>query len=236
MLGFDAIARPVFGKDCDRPMSKAFNVKLLKQTFQGCDMTALTLNLDSITHLTHEQFRELCRENRDIRLELTAKGELIVMPPTGWESGNRNIKLATRLQIWTEANNGFAFDSSTGFILPNGATRSPDAAWVAAERIAALNPNPDGFLPLAPDFVIELRSSSDRLKPLQDKMIEYRDNGARLGFLLNPQEQSVEIYRPGKEVEVLHWQSPSNEDSPTELSGEDVLPGFVLSLKEIFGA
>jgi Uma2 family endonuclease len=196
-------------------------------------MTALTLNLDSI-NLTHEQFRELCRENRDVRLELTAKGELIVMPPTGWESGNRNIKLAARLESWTEVNNGFAFDSSTGFILPNGATRSPGAAWVATERITTLDPNPDGFLPLAPDFVIELRSASDRLKPLQDKMIEYRDNGVRLGFLLNPQDRSVEIYRLGKEVEVLRWQSLSEGDSPTELSGEDVLPGFVLSLKGIF--
>jgi Uma2 family endonuclease len=198
-------------------------------------MTALTLNLNSITLLTHEQFRALCRENRDIRLELTAKGELIVMPPTGWESGRRNIKLTTRLQIWTEENGtGVAFDSSTGFILPNGSVRSPDAAWVATERIAALNPNPDGFLPLAPDFVIELRSASDReaspkenrLKPLQDKMQEYIDNGVRLGFLLNPKDQCVEIYRAGKKIEVIQ--------SPMELSGEDVLPGFVLNLKSIF--
>lgn len=119
---------------------KASNAKLLKQTFQGIAMTALTLNLDSITHLTHEQFRELCRENRDIRLELTAKGELIVMPPTGWESGNRNIKLAARLQIWTEANNGFAFDSSTGFILPNGATRSASATKVVRPTQHGLQP------------------------------------------------------------------------------------------------
>jgi Uma2 family endonuclease len=226
--GFDAMSPYGLARDCDRSMPESFSVKLLEQTFPGCDMTALTLNIESITHLTHEQFRELCRENRDIRLELTAKGELIVMPPTGWESGNRNIKLATRLEIWTEANNGMAFDSSTGFILPNGATRSPDAAWVATERITAINPNPDGFLPLAPDFVIELRSASDSLKPLQDKMMEYRDNGVRLGFLLNPQDRSVEIYRLGKEVEVLR--------SPTELSGEDVLPGFVLSLKGILGS
>lgn len=223
-----AITLHGFGKDCDHSMPEAFSAKLAEQTFPGCDMTALTLNLESITHLTHEQFHELCRENRDIRLELTAKRELIVMPPTGWESGNRNIKVATRLQIWTEASNGMAFDSSTGFILPNGATRSPDAAWVSTERITALNPNPDGFLPLAPDFVIELCSASDRLKPLQDKMIEYCDNGVRLGFLLNPQDRSVEIYRIAKEVEVLR--------SPTELSGEDVLPGFVLSLKGIFGS
>ena len=192
-------------------------------------MTALTLNLDSIAHLTHDQFRELCRENRDIRLELTAKGELIVMPPTGWESGNRNIKLAARLQNWTETDGtGIAFDSSTGFILPSGAIRSPDAAWVASERLTALNPDPEGFLPLAPDFVIELRSASDRLKPLQDKMQEYIDNGVRLGWLLNPKDRAVEIYRMGKGIEVLR--------SSTEISGEDVLPGFVLSLEGIFGS
>jgi Uma2 family endonuclease len=190
-------------------------------------MTALTLNLDSITHLTHEQFRALCRENRDVRLELTAKGELIVMPPTGWESGRRNIKLAARLENWTEENGtGVAFDSSTGFILPNGSIRSPDVAWVTKERIMALNPNPDGFLPLAPDFVIELRSARDRLKPIQIKMQEYLENGVRLGFLLNPQDRIVEIYRLGKPVEVLQ--------SPTEVFGEDVLPGFVLNLKGIF--
>jgi Uma2 family endonuclease len=192
-------------------------------------MTGLTLNLDSIAHLTHDQFRELCRENRDIRLELTAKGELIVMPPTGWESGNRNIKLAARLQNWTETDGtGIAFDSSTGFILPSGAIRSPDAAWVASERLTALNPDPEGFLPLAPDFVIELRSASDRLKPLQDKMQEYIDNGVRLGWLLNPKDRTVEIYRMAQGIEVLQ--------SPTEVSGEDVLPGFVLSLEEIFGS
>jgi Uma2 family endonuclease len=191
-------------------------------------MTALTLNLESITHLTHEQFRKLCRDNRDIRLELTAKGELIVMPPTGWESGNRNANLTTNLNIWNrKAKAGMVFDSSTGFILPNGATRSPDAAWVTLERINALNPNPDGFLPLAPDFVIELRSSSDSLKTLQDKMIEYRDNGVRLGWFLNAKERAVEIYRPGKEVELLN--------SPTSLFGEEVLPGFVLDLKDIWG-
>jgi Uma2 family endonuclease len=192
-------------------------------------MTALTLNLDSIAHLTHEQFRELCRENRDIRLELTAKGELIVMPPTGWESGRRNSNLNLDLGLWNrQTGMGIVFDSSTGFILPSGAIRSPDAAWVASERLTALNPDPEGFLPLAPDFVIELRSASDRLKPLQDKMQEYIDNGVRLGWLLNPKDRTVEIYRIGKGIEVLQ--------SPTEVSGEDVLPGFVLSLEGIFGA
>jgi Uma2 family endonuclease len=190
-------------------------------------MTALTLNLDSIAHLTHEQFYELCRDNRDLRLELTAKGELIAMPPTGWESGRRNANLTTDLGIWNrQADLGVVFDSSTGFILPNGAVRSPDAAWVARERITALNPNPEGFLPLAPDFAIELRSVSDRLKTVQNKMQEYIDNGVRLGFLLNPQDRIVEIYRLGQPIEVLQ--------SPIEVLGEDVLPGFVLNLKGIF--
>jgi Uma2 family endonuclease len=190
-------------------------------------MTALILNLDSITQLTHAQFRELCRENRDVRLELTATGELIVMPPTGWESGRRNANVNADLVIWNrQAELGSVFDSSTGFILPNGAIRSPDAAWVASERLLVLNPNPEGFLPLAPDFVIELRSASDRLKPLQNKMQEYIDNGVRLGFLLNPQDRVVEIYRLGQQIEVLQ--------SPTSLSGEDVLPGFVLNLTEVF--
>jgi Uma2 family endonuclease len=192
-------------------------------------MTALTLNLDSIAHLTHDQFRELCRENRDIRLELTAKRELIVMPPTGWESGRRNSNVNADLVIWNRQTKlGSVFDSSTGFILPNGAVLSPDAAWVSTERLVALNPNPEGFLPLAPDFVIELRSASDRHKPLQDKMQEYIDNGVRLGWLLNPKDQAVEIYRMGKGIEVLQ--------SPTEVSGEEVLPGFVLSLEGIFGS
>ncbi len=189
-------------------------------------MTAITLNLDSITKLTYEQFRELCRDNRDIRLELTAQGELIVMPPAGWQSGNRNANLTTDLNHWNrQAKLGMVFDSSTGFILPNRSVRSPDAAWVATERITALNPNPDSFLPLAPDFVVELRSPSDRLKPLQDKMQEYIDNGVQLGWLLNPQDQQVEIYRPGKETELLR--------SPSSISGEDVLPGFILNLEEI---
>jgi len=190
-------------------------------------MTALTLNLDPVFHLTHEQFYQLCRANRDVRLERTAEGQLIVMPPTGWGSGNRNIKLAAQLENWVNRDGrGFAFDSSTGFILPNGAIRSPDAAWVRRERIEALNPDPEKFLLLAPDFVVELRSSSDNLKYLQQKMQEYIDNGVRLGWLLNPQDRQVEIYRPEQKMEVLQ--------SPASLSGEEVLPGFVLDLGEIF--
>ncbi len=190
-------------------------------------MTALTLNLEPIAELTHERFQKLCQANPDLQLELTATGELIVMPPTGWESGQRNANLTTDLNLWNrQAKLGIAFDSSTGFKLPNGAIRSPDAAWVKQDRLDAINPDPSDFLPLAPDFVIELRSASDRLKPLQAKMQEYIENGVRLGWLLNPQDQTVAIYRSDQTVEVLQ--------SPTRLSGEDVLVGFELDLKGIF--
>ncbi len=154
-------------------------------------MEALTLNLHPL-ELTDEQFFQLCQNNRDLRLERTAMGELIIMPPTGWESGNRNIKLSAQLEIWTDADGtGLAFDSSTGLKLPNGANRSPDACWVKKERIEALKPDPDKFLPLAPDFVVELRSASDKLDTLRQKMQEYISCGVRLGWLIDPKNQRV---------------------------------------------
>jgi len=189
-------------------------------------MTALILNLRPAIELTDEQFFQLCQNNRDLRLERTAEGELIIMPPTGWKSGNQNSKLTARLELWADADGtGMTFDSSTGFKLPNGANRSPDAAWVKRERLAALNPDPTRFLPMAPDFAAELRSATDNLNTLQQKMQEYIENGVRLGWLIDPQNQRVEIYRQGREVEVL--------SAPTSLSGEDVLPGFVLDLNQI---
>jgi Uma2 family endonuclease len=189
-------------------------------------MTAVTLDLDAITALTHQQFWELSLSNRDVRLELTAQGKLIVMPPTGWDSGKRNASLNLDLGLWNRNTQlGVVFDSSTGFILPNGAIRSPDVAWVQQSRLDALNPEPEGFLPLAPDFVIELRSATDSMKDLRDKMKEYRDNSVRLGWLLNVKQKEVEIYRQGQDVEVLK--------APVNLSGEDVLPGFVLELHSI---
>lgn len=183
------------------------------------------LNLNSIAHRTSEQFYQLCQANPDLRLECNANGELVVMLPTGWVTGNRNGRLTQRLFNWADANGtGLAFDSSTGFSLPNGAERSPDAAWVRRERLDALI-DPDKFLPLAPDFVVELRSQSDSLEKLRDRMKEYRDNHVSLGWLLDPQNQRVEIYRQGQDVELLQ--------SPTTLSGEGVLPGFVLDLQGI---
>ncbi len=190
-------------------------------------MTAITLNLDPIIHLTDEQFYQLCQTNPEVKFERTAKGELIVMPPTGGETGKKSGSIFGELWLWNRQQKlGVAFDSSTGFKLPNGADRSPDAAWVRLERWEALTPEQrQKFPPLAPDFVVELRSASDDLKPLQEKMQEYRDNGVRLGWLIDPQNQRVEIYRSGREVEVLQ--------SPASLSGEDVLPGFVLDLSGI---
>lgn len=189
-------------------------------------MTAITLDLHSVVDLTDDQFYQLCQANPDIKLERNAKGELIVMPPTGWGTGKRNTRLTQRLANWAEEDaTGIAFDSSTGFKLPNGAARSPDAAWVKQERLDALNPDPNNFLPLAPDFVVELMSANDGIETTQNKMQEYRENGVCLGWLIDPKTQRVEIYR-SQAVEVLR--------SPTTLSGEDILPGFVFDLKDIF--
>ncbi|MHC5776801.1 Uma2 family endonuclease [Nostoc sp.] len=180
-------------------------------------------------YVTQEQFAALAAANRDLRLERTAKGELIVNPPTGWETGRRNSSISGELYLWwrNAGEPGEAFDSSTGFILPNGATRSPDASWVSGERWEALTSEQKGtFANICPDFVVELRSSSDTLKSVKDKMREYIDNGARLGWLINPQQRRVEIYRLAKDVEVL--------ENPAELSGEVVLPGFVLNLRRVW--
>ncbi|MEH1906921.1 Uma2 family endonuclease [Nostoc sp.] len=180
-------------------------------------------------YVTQEQFAALAAANRDLRLERTAKGELIVNPPTGWETGRRNSSISGELYLWwrNAGEPGEAFDSSTGFILPNGATRSPDASWVSEERWEALTSEQKGtFANICPDFVVELRSSSDTLKSVKDKMREYIDNGARLGWLINPQQRRVEIYRLAKDVEVL--------ENSAELSGEVVLPGFVLNLRRVW--
>ena len=189
-------------------------------------MTALILNLSPTIELTDEQFFQLCQNNQDLRIERTAQGKLIIMPLAGWGSGSRNAKLTQRLCNWTDSNGtGIAFDSSTGYTLPNGANRSPDASWISRERLEALNPDPTKFMPMAPDFAVELRSATDGLRATQRKMQEYLDCGVRLGWLIDPQNQQVEIYRLGQNVEVLK--------SPLSLSGEDILPGFVLELTGI---
>lgn len=179
--------------------------------------------------LSHADFEQIGRANPEWKFEQTALGELVVVPPTGGTSGKKNRSLTGQLDAWVEANweLGEGFDSSTMFQLPNKAKRSPDAAWVQRGRWDALTPQQqDGYPPLCPDFVAELRSQGDSLEELQAKMREYMDNGARLGWLINPQARQVEIYRQGQRVEVLQ--------APLTLSGEDVLPGFVLSLQRIF--
>ncbi len=192
----------------------------------------LPLNLPQTIYLyvTPEQFTALAVANRDLRLERNPQGELVVNPPTGWETGERNRSIIGQLDRWYEENqaSGKAFDSSTGFTLPNGAIRSPDASWVSGERWESLTAEDKITFPkICPDFVVELRSRSDQLATLQAKMREYRENGAKLGWLIDPQARKVEVYRPQREVEVL--------DNPTALSGEAVLSGFVLKLNRVWG-
>ena len=191
-------------------------------------MQALTVDFNSIIDLTDEQFFKLCQANQNLRFERNSTGEIVIMPPVGGESSNRNAGLTAQLWVWNQKNNlGIVFDSSGGFKLSNNADRSPDASWVKLSRWNELTPEQKTkFLPLAPDFVIELLSPSDSLKTTQKKMSEYKNNGVRLGWLINRKNRQVEIYRIGKQVEIL--------DNPDSLSGEDVLPGFVLDLQMIW--
>jgi Uma2 family endonuclease len=191
-------------------------------------MNALTVNLAGLLPLTDAQFAHLCRNNPDLRFERTADGALVIMPPAGGKSSNRNFRLTGQFFAWLEATGtGVGFDSSGGFILPNRAIRSPDLAWIRQEHWDALSDTErEGFLPLCPDFVVELRSPSDARADLRAKMREYIDNGARLGWLIDPFGREVEIYHPEEQRTLV---------SPVSLSGEDVLPGFVLDLDGILG-
>jgi len=191
-------------------------------------MTALILNNPETASITDEQFYQLCAANRNLRLERTAQGNLMIMPPTGGETSKRNSDINLELSLWNrETKLGIVFDSSGGFTLPNGADYSPDASWIPLAKWDALTAEQKTkFLPLSPDFAIELRSPSDSLKLLQGKMQEYMDNGTRLGWLINPKNHQVEIYRQGQEKQVL--------DHPLTLSGEDILPGFTLNLQLIW--
>ena len=182
--------------------------------------------------VTPEQFEQLAYSEQLARMELTKDGELIVMSPTGGEAGRKNRRLTQQIGIWTDQDGtGEAFDSSTVFVLPNGARKSPDVSWIRLERWNALTlEQKQGFPPIAPDFVIELVSPSDlknqRYEDLQAKMQEYLDNGVKLSWLIGPEAKTVEIYRVGQQVEILN--------NPQTLSGEDVLPGLILDLSEIF--
>jgi Uma2 family endonuclease len=186
-----------------------------------------TLRFDPCEPLTDARFARLCAANPDLRLERSAEGNLIIMSPAGSNAGRRNSRIISQLDRWAQTSrSGLTFDSSAGFTLPNGAIRSPDASWITWERWNALSPaEREGFAPLCPDFVAELRSPTDPLATLHAKMDEYLDQGARLGWLIDPIRNLVEIHRPGQPVEI--------RSQPTTLSGEDVLPGFTLDLTDI---
>ena len=185
----------------------------------------LPLRFEPAIEMTSEQFARFCALNRDLRIERTSEGHVMIMMPTGGGTGKLNAYLNAHLFIWTSQDGtGDAFDSSTGFDLPNGATRAPDASWVRKERLAALtSEEKKGFLPLCPDFVVELRSATDRLPYAQGKMAEYLATGARLGWLLDPLEKQLHVYAAETDVRVL--------DEPADVSGEPVLPGFTLDLR-----
>jgi Uma2 family endonuclease len=191
-------------------------------------MSAIAINLNSITKLTDEQFERLCGDNPDVRLERNARGELIAMPPTGGETGKRNANLTFQFYLWNQQNKlGEVFDSSTGYLLSNSAIRSPDVSWIKQERWDALTlQQKEKYIPIPPDFVLELISPSDTLTEIRGKMQEYMENQVRLGWLINPKTQQVEIYRVRQEIEIIQ--------SPLTLSGEDVLPSFVLNLQTVW--
>src|SRR4028118_961264 len=192
------------------------------------EITPLVLQMSPVIEMTDDQFFEFCQLNRDLRIERSTKGELIIMSPTGSETGNRNFDFIVQLGIWARQDGtGIGFDSSAGFTLPNGAMKSSDAAWIKLEKWHTLTPEQQQkFAPICPDFIIELRSPSDNLQPLKDKLQEYIDNGVSLGWLIDRKNRKVYIYRPNSEVECL--------DNPATLSGESILPEFVLQLSTIW--
>jgi Uma2 family endonuclease len=187
----------------------------------------VTVNLQPLLELTDDQFEQICNNNRDLKFERTAKRSLVVMSLTGGDTGERNAELNGQLWLWNrQARLGHLYDSSTGFRLPNGAIRSPDAAWVSQARWEALTPEQrQKWVPLCPDFVVELKSNSDDIEDLRLKMQEYLNNGLRLGWLIDPETQTVEVYRANQPVESL--------SNPTEIAAQDIMPGFVLSLAGI---
>ena len=186
------------------------------------------LNLPKAQRLSNDEFFDCCQLNRDLRMERTAEGRLSIMPPTGFTASDRNAEITLQLRSWAKQDGtGRTADSSGGYRLPNDAVRSPDASWIREDRLATVPPEEiEGFLPLCPDFVLELRSRTDGLATLQAKMVEYLENGAQLGWLIDPSDRTVYIYRPGKAVERLR--------APASLSGDDVLPGFELLLGEVW--
>jgi Uma2 family endonuclease len=192
------------------------------------EVSPVVVHLKPIIDLTDDQFFEFCQLNRDLHIERTADRNLLIMPPTGSETDNRNVKIIQQLANWSDRDgSGIEFGSSAGFTLPNGAVRSPDAAWIRRDRWEQLTPEQRiRFAPICPDFVIELRSPSDALDPLQQKMLEYLANGTQLGWLIDRQQQRVYIYRPDSPIVCLA--------APTTLSGSPVLKEFVLDLEKVW--
>lgn len=192
------------------------------------DNYEIVLQIKPVLDMSTNEFFEFCHLNQNYRIERSAQGEIIIMPPVGGESGNRNFNLIVQLGNWTyEDGTGIGFDSSTGFKLPNGAERSPDASWMKLDKWNAIPfEQQQRFAPVCPDFVVEIRSPSDRLKTLQEKMQEYIDNGASLGWLIDRQNRKVYIYQPNLKVQCL--------DNPPLVSGSPILPGFVLAMDRIW--
>jgi Uma2 family endonuclease len=188
-------------------------------------MATITLNLDAISNLSRSQFRQIASDNPDMKLERNKAGNLMIMAPTGGETGSFNFDLIGQLYLWNRHSQaGKAFDSSTGFELPEGGDRSPDVAWITLAKWEALTPEERrGFLPMCPDFAIELMSRSDSWVQTQAKMVEYMESGCRLGWLLDPKSKRAGIYRLGQPPEIL--------TAPESLSGEDVLQGFLLDAR-----
>ncbi len=188
----------------------------------------LSLKLRPVVRLSEDEFFAFCQLNRDLRIERNAEGGITIMPPTGGETSDRNSEINMQLRLWAKRDGtGVTFDSSGGFVLPNEAMLSPDAAWVSRDRFAALTAEQrTKFPPLCPDFVIELRSPTDSLPVLRRKMQEYIDNGARLGWLVEPRKRQVLVYRPETPVELLQ--------QPQRVSADPVLPGFTLDMADIW--
>jgi Uma2 family endonuclease len=199
----------------------------MTETKVRVERTAVVLHTRPALEMNEEQFFEFCQLNKVWRIERSAEGDLEVMVPTGFETSDRKSEINMQLRLWAKQDgSGIASDSSGGFILPNGAMRSPDASWIPRERLAGHTPEEQRFLPLCPDFVIELRSPSDPLAPVEAKMREYIENGARLGWLIDSEERKVHVHRPNNRVEI--------SDKPDNVSGDPILPSFVLDLKPIW--
>lgn len=201
---------------------------LEKPVINEFGLSRFVLQFSPFIEMSDDQFFDFCQLNNDLRIERNADGEIIIMPPTGWETGDKNAEITTQLRNWTKQDGrGKSADSSAGYKMPNGAIMSPDASWILKERLEKVSPDKRRkYLPLAPDFVIELRSESDALSNLKEKMQEYIANGVSLGWLIDPASKQVYVYRPNSEIEI--------SENLTEISGEPILKDFTMNLKEIW--